>query len=215
MEMRNICYILVLFIFQQNLYSQKEIVGKVEVYKSIENEWKILESFPDKTIQNLTNRKHKIKILQKDTITKLETDSNGIFKIRMAKKDSIQIWVNEQSPVLNGKFHFEFNDWQDTLKLRISDKKLAVYRDSIIEPKFFSSYSEKRAEINFNIGKRELLGAAVCWPSEESIKRRNQIEAEYGIKYKYYVDPTREKIRIMFRYNQVIKKLIGINKNVW
>ena len=215
MELRIITYILVLFITQQNLYSQKDIIGKVEIYKSVENEWKILESFPDGTIENSTNREHKIKILQNDTITELKTDSYGIFKISTALNDYLRIIVNDQSPILHGKFHFDFNDIQDTLKLRISDKKLAVYRDSIIEPKFFSSYSEQQAATNFNNGKRELLGVAVCWPSEESGERRKQIEAEYGIKYKYYFDPTREKIRIMFRYNQVMKKLIGINRNVW
>ncbi|MFS4446019.1 hypothetical protein [Maribacter sp. 2307UL18-2] len=214
-ELQNIYYILILFYFQQNIYSQKEVVGKVEIYKSVENEWKILESSSDGTIENLTNKEHQIKVQDEYNTTDFKTDSSGLFKIRTTLNDSIRITVNDHSPILNGEFHFDLNEIRDTLKLRISDKKLAVYRDSILEPNFFSSFNEQQAETNFNNGKRELLGIAVCWPSEESAKRRKQIEAEYGVKYRYYFDPTREKIRIMFRYNQVIKKLIGINKNVW
>lgn len=213
-HLRKTLFILTILIFQQNLYSQKEVVGKVEFYKSIENEWKILESFPDGTIKNLTNRNHIIKIKQKDKITEFETDSTGIFKVTIKISDSIFININKESPVFNGHFKFDFNEIKDTLKLRISDKKLAVYRDSITEPEFFSKYSEQQAEINFKNGKRELLGAAICWPTEESIERRKQIESEYGIKYNYF-EPTREKIRIMYRYNQAMKKLIGINKSVW
>ena len=181
----------------------------------MENEWKTLESFPDGTIEHLNNRKHKIKIKQKDKTTELETDSTGVFKFRTALNDSIQIKVNDHSPVINKNFQFDFNEIRDTIRLRISDKKLAVYRDSIGEPEFYIKYSELQAELDFKNEKRELLGLAVCWPSDESIERRKQIEVEYRIKYNYYFDPTREKIRIMYRYNQVMKKLIGINKNVW
>ncbi|GGG60550.1 hypothetical protein [Bizionia arctica] len=201
-------------IFQQNLYSQKEIVGKVEFYKSIDNEWNILESFPDETIENLTNRNHKIQIIQKDIITELETESNGVFIIRTELNDSIFIKVNDHSPVLNENFQFDFKEIRDTLRLRISDKKLSIYRDSIGNPEFYNKYNEQQAELDFKNGKRELLGLAVCWPTEKSIEIHKQIEAEYGINY-YYIEPTREKIKIMYRYNQVMKKLIGINKNVW
>ncbi|WP_170064039.1 hypothetical protein [Jejuia pallidilutea] len=212
--MRKIVFILTILIFQQSLYSQKEIVGKVEFYKSIENEWNVLESFPDETIENLTNRNHKIKILQKDSIIELKTDLNGFFKISTVFNDSIFIKVNDHSPVLNENFEFDFNEIRDTLKLRISDKKLSVYRDSIGNPEFHNKYSEQQAELDFKNGKRELLGLAVCWPTEKSMQIHRQIEVEYAIKYNY-IEPTREKIRIMYRYNQVMKKLIGINKNVW
>ena len=204
-----------ILILQQNLYSQKEIVGKVEFYKSIESDWKTLESFPDVTIAKLTNRNHKIKIEQNNSITEVETDSTGIFRIKNELKYSIRIIVNDHSPSLNGNFQFDLSKIKDTLKLRISDKKLCVYRDSISEPKFYTKYNERQAELDFNNGKLELLGISTCWPTEESNERRKGIEVEYGIKYNYYFEPTHEKIKIMYRYNQVMKKLIGIKKNVW
>lgn len=204
-----------ILIFQQSLYSQKEIVGKVEFYKSIESDWKILESFPDATIEKLTNRNHKIKIEENKVKTEIETDSTGIFKITLGLKDSILIKINDHSPVLNKEFEFMPNQIKDTLKLRISDKRLCIYRDSISEPKFFAKYNEKQAELDFKNGKKQLLGIAVDWPTKESTQRREEIVAEYGIEYDYFFQPTREKIKIMYRYNQVIKRLIGINKNVW
>jgi hypothetical protein len=206
---------LTILIFQQSLYSQKEIVGKVEFYKSIESDWNILESFPDATIKHLTNRIHRIKIEQNNQVTELKTDSTGIFKIGTKSNDTIIIIVNDHSPVFNEKFQFDLSQIKDTLKLRISDKKLCVHRDSISEPKFYAKYNERQAELDFNNGKLQLLGISTCWPTEESIERRKQIEAEYGIKYNHYFEPTREKIKIMYRYNQIMKKLIGINKNVW
>lgn len=213
--MRKTLFILTILIFQQSLYSQKEVVGKVEFYKSIESEWKILESFPDVVIKNLSNRKHKIKIIQNNLSTELETDSTGIFKISTIANDSIRIIVNDHSPVFNEKFLFDLSEIKDTLKLKISDKKLCIHRDSISEPKFYKKYNEKQAELNFNNKKHDLLGIATCWPTEKSIERMKQIEAEFKIKYTYYFEPTREKIKIMYRYNQVMKRLIGINKNVW
>ena len=204
-----------ILIFQQSLYAQKEIVGKVVFYKSIVSDWKILESFPDVTIKNLSNRIHKIKIEQDNRLTELKTDSTGIFKIRTESNDSIRIIVNDHSPVFNEKFQFNLNKIKDTLILKISDKKLCVHRDSISEPKFYERYNEKQAKLDFENGKRQLLGIGTDWPTEESMKRREKIETEYGIKYDYFFQPTREKIKIMYRYNQVMKKLIGINKNVW
>lgn len=204
-----------ILIFQQSLYSQKEIVGKVEFYKSVESDYRILESFPDGTIKNLTNRKHKIKIQQKDSIYELETDSIGIFKCRVDLKNPIRIKVNDHSPVFNETFDFDLNKIRDTLKLRISDKKLAVYRDSIAEPEFFKKYNEKQAEIDFQNGKRQLLWYIAGWMSDEYFNNQNKIITEFKVKKIEFVEPSREEIRIMFRYNQIMKKLIGINKNVW
>tara|TARA_B100001057_G_C22542990_1_gene830372 strand:+ start:144 stop:785 length:642 start_codon:yes stop_codon:yes gene_type:complete len=213
--LRKTLFILTILIFQQSLYSQKEIVGKVEFYKSVESDYRILESFPDGTIKNLTNRKHKIKIQQKDSIYELETDSIGIFKCRVDLKNPIRIKVNDHSPVFNETFDFDLNKIRDTLKLRISDKKLAVYRDSIAEPEFFKKYNEKQAEIDFQNGKRQLLWYIAGWMSDEYFNNQNKIITEFKVKKIEFVEPSREEIRIMFRYNQIMKKLIGINKNVW
>ncbi|MCO6163006.1 hypothetical protein [Flavobacterium sp. NRK F7] len=213
--MKKILFIVTFLISQFNLFSQKEIVGKVAFYKSIESDWKVLESFPNQTIKNLTNRVHSIEIVQNNHISKLETDSTGIFKFKTKENDSIQIYVNASFPLFKEEFEIVLNQIKDTLQLKISDKKISVYRDSINEPQFYAQYNEKQAALDFQNGKKRLLAIAVDWPKEDVIKRFEEIENEYGIKYDYFFEPSREKIRIMYRYNQVMKKLIGINKNVW
>jgi hypothetical protein len=206
---------LTILIFQQSLYSQKEIVGKVEFYKSIESDYKRLESMPDQTIKNLSNKIHKLEIEQNNQITQLKTDSTGIFKIRTELTDSIKITFNDYSPAFTEKFEFDLSQVKDTLKLKISDKKLCIYIDSISAPKFYEKYNEKQAELDFKNGRKKLLGIGIDWRTEESIERSKEIESEYEIKYEYIWQASHEKIRIMYRYNQIMKKLIGINKNVW
>lgn len=213
--MKKIILILIIS-FQTSLFAQKEIVGKVEFYKSVNSELIILEPFSDGTIRNLTNREHRIKILQKDRITELITDSTGIFKFSTVLDDILQIKVNETSPVLSGNFRFNYNEIKDTLKLQISDKKLAIYRDSIQAPEFYKKYREEQAYIDFENGIRRVFGAGGM-VSNETIKKNKLLEEKYGLKYEYLfgciVDRT--KISIVYRYNQVIKKLIGIEENVW
>ncbi|WP_159779520.1 hypothetical protein [Flavobacterium sp. 9AF] len=208
-------FILVLLISYQDLYSQKEIVGKVAFYKSIESNWKVLESFPDQTIESLTNRVHSIKIVQNNHISEFETDSTGIFKFKTKGNDSIRIYINHSFPLFKEEFEYDLSQIKDTLHLKISDKKLCIYRDSINEPQFYTQYKEEQAELDFQNGNKRLLAIAVDWPKEDIIKRFKEIENEYGIKYDYFFEPTREKIRIMYRYNQVMKKLLGINKSEW
>ncbi|WP_338732017.1 hypothetical protein R3L15_12340 [Mangrovimonas cancribranchiae] len=173
--MRKTLFILTILIFQQSLYSQKEIVGKVEFYKSVESDYRILESFPDGTIKNLTNRKHKIKIQQKDSIYELETDSIGIFKCRVDFKNPIRIKVNDHSPVFNETFDFDLNKIRDTLKLRISDKKLAVYRDSIAEPDFFKSITKNKPKLTFKMAKDNFCGISLvgCLTSILTIRTKS------------------------------------------
>lgn len=202
-------------IIQQNLFSQIEIVGKVEFYKSIISDWNTLESFPDKTINKLSARKHKIKIYQNDTILEFKTDSTGVFKINLKQNDSIFIEVNKHSPVFNAKFNYSFSEIKDTLKLRISDKKLAMHRDSISSPKFFKTYNETQAHQDFKKGIRRILAISVCFPNTEYDEKLTQLPNKYKFKYDYVAGIDRNKIRIMYRYNQVMRKLMGIKEKVW
>ncbi|WP_157492014.1 hypothetical protein [Mangrovimonas sp. ST2L15] len=203
-------------VIPQFLFSQREIVGKVEFYKSVESEYKILESFPDETIQNLTNRKHKISIKQKNKLFELETDSSGIFKFRTDLNDSIHINVNHHSTIFNETFKFDSYELNDTLKLRISDRKLAVYRDSLVEPEFYNKYSEKQAYIDFNNGIRRLFSAG-GFLSEDTIQKNKLFAEKYDLNYEYLFGciVNRTEIRIVYRYNQVMKKLMGISEKVW
>src|SRR5690606_23546193 len=110
---------------------------------------------------------------------------------------------------------FDFNEIKDTLKLRISDKKLAVQLDSQLEPEFYNKYSENQANTDFANGKRIILAVGIDWRTDKSTKRIKEITELYNVNYKYIFDPSQSEMRILYRYNQVMKKLIGINKNVW
>ena len=204
-----------ILIFQQSLFSQTEIVGKIEFYKSIVSDWNILESFPDKTIKRFNARKHKIKIHQNDTIIEFKTDSLGVFKINIKHSDSIYIEVNKHSPVFNAKFNYLLSEIKDTLRLRISDKKLAIHRDSISSPKFFKTYNETQAHQDFKKGIRRILAISVCFPNTEYDEKLTKLPNKYKFEYDYVAGPDRNKIQIMYRYNQVMRKLMGIKEKVW
>ncbi|MCF7561196.1 hypothetical protein L3X39_11155 [Sabulilitoribacter multivorans] len=213
--MRKIVFILIILIFQQNLYSQKEIIGKVEFYKSEATKFALFRDTDDRYTKNLNKRKSKIQLFQRDSLTELETDSLGIFKIRISLKDSIKIKINEHSPFFNGQFEFGPKDIVDTLKLRISDRKLAIQRDSVLEPEFQNIYSEQKAKIDFKAGKRNILLVGYDWPTDETTQRREEIAKMYKVDYVYIFEPSQSKMRIIYRYNQVMRKLMGIKKNVW
>ncbi len=204
-----------LLISQQSIYSQKEFIGKVEFYKSKATEFVLFRDKDDRYTKKLNKRKSKIKLFQRDSIKEIETDSSGVFVLKTNLKDSIQIIVNEHSPVFNGQFEFDINEIKDTLKLRISDKKLAIKLDSQLEPEFYNKYNENQANADFVNGKRIILAVGIDWRTDESTKRIKEIIELYNVNYKYIFDPSQSEMRILYRYNEVMKKLIGINKNVW
>lgn len=208
--MKKLALILLFLVFQQEIISQTEIIGKVEFYKSNTSEWNVLESFPDVVIKRLGLRNHKIELIQKDSIKSFVTDSTGHFKVKINSKDSLFIKVNKHSPIFNAEFNYSVLDIKDTLKLMISDKKFAVHRDSVLAPEFFKLYSEKQAYLDYEKGIRRILGLAVCFPTGKS----KSIEAKYNVVYEYF-SPDRTTIRIIYRYNQVMRKLIGIKEEVW
>ena len=205
-----------ILIFQQNLYSQKEILGKVEFYKSEATDFVLFRDTKDLYTKNLNKRKSKIRLVQRDNVTEVETDSSGLFKIRVSLKDSVRIIVNDHSPVFNGQFEFDFNEIKDTLKLRISDEKAAILLDSTLQPEFYNKYSEQQAELDFRNGKREILLVLYDWPKDEITERRKRIAKTYDVTYNYFpVETSQSGMRIMYRYNAVMRKLIGIKENVW
>ena len=204
-----------ILIFQQSLYSQKEIVGKVEFYKSDATKFALFRDTDERYTKNLNKRKSKIQLFQRDSLTEVVTDTLGIFKISVSLKDSVKIKVNKHSPFFNGQFEFEPKDFADTLKLRISDRKIAIHRDSVLEPEFQNKYSELQAKIDFKTGKQNILLVGYDWPTDETTQRRKEIAKTYKVDYVYIFNPNESKMRIIYRYNQVMRKLIGINKNVW
>ncbi|MFD0963735.1 hypothetical protein [Pseudofulvibacter geojedonensis] len=214
--MKAILALISILLLQLLSYSQNVITGKVEFYKSDATKIIFPNNPNDKYSRNLNNRKSSIQLIEKNTIKELKTNSSGVFKFTThSKNDSIQIIVNKQLKRFSKKFNLNLKDISDTLKLRISDKKIAIYRDSVLETKFFSKYNEKQAQIDFKSGNYHLLCIGVGWPTDESIKKRENISKNYNISYKYISNISQSKIRIMFRYNQVLKKLIGINEQIW
>ena len=204
-----------ILISQQSLYPQKEIVGKVEFYKSEATKFALFRDTDDRYTKNLNKRKSKVLISQRDSLTEIETDSSGIFKVRVSLKDSIVIKVNEHSPVFNGQFDFDPNNIKDTLRLKISDKKLAYRIDSQREPDFQKKYSEEQAGLDFKNGYRNLLLLGFDWPTDETTNKRSEISEKYDLEYICIFNPSHCKMRIMYRYNKVFRDSLGIKENVW
>jgi hypothetical protein len=199
----------------QNIYSQQEIVGKVEFYKSNDTTDKFSMSTSDNQIQSLNSRTHKIELTQNGRINQTETDKDGFFTFFIHQKDSIKISVEKDSNILSEDFYYKTADLNDTLKLRISDKKVALYRDSIAEPEFYKKYNEEIAIADFKNGKRQILAGGGFF-TEEVLEKREKLSKEYKFEY-YYIfgcEGNLYQTRIAYRYNEVMKKLIGI-KNVW
>ncbi|MDP2687813.1 MAG: hypothetical protein Q8O62_11360 [Aequorivita sp.] len=212
--MKKIIFILTILFFQQQLYSQKEVVGKVEFYKSCDTDEKISMSTSENEIKSLNSRNQQIEINLNGKISEYKTNENGIFKFAVYQADSMKIVVNKKSDVLNETFHFKTADLNDTIRLKISDKKVSLYRDSISSPEFYQKYNEQQAYSDFKNGRKRIL-AGGGFIAEKSWERRNAMTEKYGIEYDYLIGCVglQSEFRIMYRYNEVIKKLLGI-KNV-
>ncbi|NJB72905.1 hypothetical protein GGR42_003403 [Saonia flava] len=212
---RIIILLLLIFTYQTNLLGQNKIVGKIEFYKSSNSEWAELESSSDRQIELLNSRRHKIKIAQGESSTEMRTDSTGFFLFMLNSPDSLKIAVNEKSKVLNGLFKISVPPKNDTILFKISDKKLSLYKDSIQSPVFFKKYNEKQAELDFKNDNAQFLGSGQFIP-QKVIKKRKRLSEQHNFEYKYVFGciQSRAERRIAYRYNEVMKKLVGI-KNVW
>ena len=153
--------------------------------------------------------------MQGESTIQTQTESTGIFSFKANSIDSIKIVVNEKSKVLHGIFKVFPLTAKDTILVRISDQKLSLYKDSIQSPKFFKKYNEKQAELDFKNGNARFLGSG-GFMTKKTAKRRKKLSEQYNFKYEYIFGcmQLRSERRIAFRYNEVMKKLIGI-KNVW
>ena len=213
--LREIIFILSIIIFQQSLYAQKEIVGIVEFYKSEASEFGLLRDSKGLYTKNLNRRISEVQFIQKDSAIKIETDSLGVFKINIPFSDSLIVSVNKNSSYFNGEFKFAYSEIKDTLRLRISDKKYAIKVDSYFEPEFYNKYNEAQAELNFKNGKREILLIQHDWPKDETIEKRNRVEIKYNVTYEGIFNANEVQARIMYRYNKVMRDLMGIKESVW
>ena len=209
---------IILFVFiQQNLFSQKTVVGKIEYYKIIESESTPFKTFSEKTFKSLNSRKHRLTINQEGNKTETKTDSSGFFKIELKSLEQIKIEVYKKRSFLNQTFYFDpkSNIGKDTVYFKISSKKMELNLDSIQAPEFFKKYNEKIAELDFKNKNARILGSG-DWLIDEIVEKRKKLSKKHNFKYEYIFGCLNSKAerRIAYRYNEKMKKLIGI-KNVW
>lgn len=215
--MKTIRYILILFFFQQNLFAQNEIVGKIEYYKSKNSDSGHYEKFTEKTLKSLNTRKHYLIITQGDSLIEKRTDSNGFFKIQLKKNEKLTIQIYKKTSIFNQTFLIKNRNYKykDTIYFRISDSKLYKNIDSLQAPEFYKKYNEKMAEMDYKNGNARILGSGQ-WLTKKNVEKRKKISKKYNFKYEYIFGCLNSKAerRIAYRYNEKMKKLIGI-KNVW
>ncbi len=169
----------------------------------------------EKSLKTLNSQNHSVEIRQGTTIREFETDSNGIIKLSLTPNEKIYLTVNKNSKTTKAVFSYEMSELKDTLKLKITDLGIMTYRDSISLPEFYNKYSETQARVDFENGNLRIIGGG-GFLGKKTIKRREKISKEYGFKYEYIFgcETMGNEYRIIHRYNETMKKLIGI-KNVW
>jgi len=167
-------------------------------------------------INSLNSRIHKIKIIQDGIVNEYETNINGIFNVVVYDSEKVDIIVNDFAKLLKGNFSYKTEELKDSVFLRISDQKIASYTDSISSPKFYAKYNKKQASLDFQNGRKRILGATSGFMTKETIERRLELSKKYGFEYEYIMGciTSEPKMRIIYRYNETMKKLIGV-KNVW
>ena len=216
-NLKTIRFIIFFILIHQSLFSQKSIVGKIEFYTIVESKPKPFKTFSENFLRSLKSKKHRLTIIQEGNKTKIKTDSSGFFKIELKTLNQLKIEVYKKRSFLNQTFYFnpKKNIGKDTVYFRISNKKLEINFDSIQAPIFFKEYNEKMAELDFKNRNARILGSG-NWLIEEIVEKRKKLSEKYNFKYEYIFGCLNSKAerRIAYRYNEKMKKLIGI-KNVW
>ncbi|WP_066219743.1 hypothetical protein [Formosa haliotis] len=175
------------FSFPTKSLLTKEIVGKVEYYISNNYDIPSFAASSEKTIKYLNSRRQQIELIQGNSITEIKTDTTGIFKINIKLDENLKITVNKKSKLLASEFQFSSNQLNDTLKLRITDEKMDIYKDSIASPKFYNMYSENQAYSDFENGKKRILTGA-GFVSKESSMRRKKLSKNTGLNTNLFTD---------------------------
>ncbi|GGD27024.1 hypothetical protein [Flavobacterium orientale] len=197
----------------QNLVAQETKVGIVKVVKYRDTNDKITESTTDATLAYFNKREHSILITNKKDTTRLKTDALGIFTIPKQYFDYCSITVNPESKYLREEFLFlDGFGKKDSLKLEIYDYHISTTIDSTMAPAFYNKFNTKKAEQDFFAGnKRYLLGNGITYVNDfiEQLKSKSE---KFGFKIEYpeKMYGTLAEHRILFRYNERMKELLGI-----
>ncbi|WP_188363233.1 hypothetical protein [Flavobacterium orientale] len=212
-------YIILILTFGllQNIVAQESKVGIVTFIKYRDTNDKFTESTTDSTVAYFNKRKHSILITNKKDTTRLKTDSLGIFKIPKQYFDYCSITVNPETKYLREEFLFiEGLGKMDSLKFEIYDYHISNIIDSTKAPEFYNKFNTKKAEQDFFAGnKRYLLGNGATY-SNDFIEKLKSKSEKFGFKIEYpeKMHGTLAEHRILFRYNERMKELLGI-KNWW
>jgi len=214
--LKNILLILTAGIFQ-NLFAQETKVGIVKVIKYRDTNDKFTESTTDSTLAYLNKREHNILITNKKDTTRLKTNSLGIFEIPKGYFNYCSITVNPKTKDLREEFLFmEGLGKKDSLNFDIYDYHISNKIDSTKAPEFYNKFNTQIAEKDFFAGnKRYLIGYGITH-SNDFIKQLESKSEEFGFKIEYpeNMHETLTEHRILYRYNERMKELLGI-KNWW
>lgn len=215
----NFKYILIIFAFGffLNSFGQNEKIGKITVAKYLESDDKFIMSTTDSTLAFLNKREHSVLISNKQDSIWLKSDSQGIFKIPEMYFDYCRITLNQDYKDLYEDFLFmEGFGKKDTIELKIYDYHISNKVDSIKAPNFYQNYNTKKAEKDFFDGKKRYLLGVGAEYSEEFLNEleRKSIEFGFEIQYPEKMSGILAEHRILYRYNNRMKELLGI-KNWW
>ncbi|WP_299056883.1 hypothetical protein [uncultured Polaribacter sp.] len=214
--LKNILIILTVGIFQ-NILAQETKVGKVTVVKYRDTNDKFTESTTDSTLAYLNKREHNILITNKKDTIRLKTNSRGIFEIPKRYFTYCSITVNPKTKDLREEFLFmEGLGIKDSLEFEIYDYHISNKIDSTKAPEFYTKFNTKKAEQDFYAGKkRYLLGNGIEYSNKfiEQLELKSK-EYRFEIEYPEKMYGILEEHRILYRYNDRMKELLGI-KNWW
>ena len=216
---RNFKYILIIITFGifQNINAQESKIGEVKFVKYRDTDDKFTESTTDSTVAYFNKKEHDILITNKKDTTQLKTDSRGIFKIPEKYFDYCSITVNPEFKDLREEFLFmEGLGKKDSLEFKIYDYHISNKIDSTKAPEFYRKFNTQKAEEDFFAGiKRYLLGNGIRY-SNNFIEQLELKSKEFGfaIEYPEKMHGTLAENRILYRYNERMRELLGI-KNWW
>ena len=216
---RHLKYILIILTtgISQNLLAQETKIGKVKVVKYRDTDDKFTESTTDSTLAYLNKREHDILITNKKDTTRLKTNSIGIFEIPKRYFNYCSITVNPKAKDLREEFLFmEGLGIKDSLEFEIYDYHISNKIDSTKAPEFYNKFNTEKAEQDFFAGKKRYLLAEGATYSDSFIEKLNAKSEKFGFKIEYpeKMYGTLTEHRILYRYNERMKELLGI-KNWW
>jgi hypothetical protein len=209
--------LILVFGLTHNLTAQDSKIGIVQFLKYSDTDDKFTQSTTDSTIAYFNKRKHSILITNKKDSTKLKTNNRGIFKIPEKYFDYCSITINPGIKHLSEEFLFmEGLGKKDSITFKVYDYHISNQIDSTRAPDFYNKFNTNKAEKDFFDGnKRYLLGIGITY-SNKFMENLESKSKEFGFKIEYpeKMVGTLSEQRVIYRYNNRMRELLGI-KSWW